>query len=149
MAAPDLLTTEVIAHRLHSTAEEMLATLVKTAYSPNIKERRDCSTAIFDADGAALALGTSSPIHFGSMLGMVDNLTRRYPPHELRRGDVFLTNDPYIGGGSHLPDLTATSPVFHEDRLVGFVASLAHHSDVGGRVAPTAPESPAFPASAP
>ena len=135
MAAPDLLTTEVIAHRLHSTAEEMLATLVKTAYSPNIKERRDCSTAIFDADGDALALGTSSPIHFGSMLGMVGNLTRRYPPHELRPGDVFLTNDPYVGGGSHLPDLTATSPVFHGDRLVGFVASLAHHSDVGGRVA--------------
>ena len=135
MAAPDLLTTEVIAHRLHSTAEEMLATLVKTAYSPNIKERRDCSTAIFNADGDALALGTSSPIHFGSMLGMVDNLTRRYPPEELRPGDVFLTNDPYIGGGSHLPDLTATSPVFHADRLVGFVASLAHHSDIGGRVA--------------
>ena len=87
MAAPDLLTTEVIAHRLHSTAEEMLATLVKTAYSPNIKERRDCSTAIFNAQGDALALGISSPIHFGSMLGMVDNLTRRYPPHELRPGE--------------------------------------------------------------
>ena len=135
MAAPDLLTTEVIAHRLHSTAEEMLATLVKTAYSPNIKERRDCSTAIFNAGGDALALGISSPIHFGSMLGMVGNLTRRYPLHELRPGDVFLTNDPYIGGGSHLPDLTATSPVFHENRLVGFVASLAHHSDIGGKVA--------------
>ena len=135
MAAPDLLTTEVVAHRLHSTAEEMLATLVKTAYSPNIKERRDCSTAIFNADGDALALGTSSPIHFGSMLGMVENLTRRYPTHELRPGDVFLTNDPYIGGGSHLPDLTATSPVFHADRLVGYVASLAHHSDIGGTVA--------------
>ena len=135
MAAPDLLTTEVIAHRFHATAEEMLATLVKTAYSPNIKERRDCSTAIFNPGGDALALGTSSAIHFGSMLGMVENLGRRYPLHELRPGDVFLTNDPYIGGGSHLPDLTATSPVFHDGRLVGFVASLAHHSDIGGKVA--------------
>ena len=85
--------------------------------------------------GDALALGTSSAIHFGSMLGMVENLGRRYPLHELRPGDVFLTNDPYIGGGSHLPDLTATSPVFHDGRLVGFVASLAHHSDIGGKVA--------------
>ena len=79
MAAPYLPTTEVIAHRLHSTAEEMRATLVKTAHSPRIKERRDCSTAIFNADGDALGPGTSSPVQFGSMPGMVDHLTRRYP----------------------------------------------------------------------
>ncbi|MDP6884462.1 MAG: hydantoinase B/oxoprolinase family protein, partial [Rhodospirillales bacterium] len=69
MTAIDPITTEVIAHRFNATAEEMLATLVKTAYSPNIKERRDCSTATFDANGIVLALGTSSSIHFGSMLG--------------------------------------------------------------------------------
>ncbi len=135
MKALDPLTTEVIAHRFHATAEEMLATLVKTAYSPNIKERRDCSTATFDAGGNALSLGTSSAIHFGSMLGMVENLSRRFPLQELKPGDVFLTNDPYVGGGSHLPDLTVMSPVFADGRLVAFVASLAHHSDVGGRVA--------------
>ena len=76
MKAIDRITTEVIAHRFDATAEEVLATLVKTAYSPNIKERGDCSTAAFDAGGNVLALGTSSAIHFGSMLGMVQNLSR-------------------------------------------------------------------------
>ena len=109
--------------------------MLKSAYSPNIEERRDCSTAIFNPGGDALALGTSSAIHFGSMPGMVGNLGRRYPLHELRPGDVFLTNDPYIGGGTHRSDLTATSPVFHDGRLVGLVAGLAHRSDIGGKVA--------------
>ena len=135
MTAIDRITTEVIAHRFNATAEEMLATLVKTAYSPNIKERRDCSTATFDAKGSVLALGTSSSIHFGSMLGMVQNLSRRFPFESLKPGDAYLTNDPYVGGGSHLPDLTVTSPVLVDGELVGFVASLAHHSDVGGKVA--------------
>ena len=135
MKAIDRITTEVIAHRFNATAEEMLATLVKTAYSPNIKERGDCSTAAFDATGNVLALGTSSAIHFGSMLGMVQNLSRYYPFEGLKPGDAYLTNDPYVGGGSHLPDLSVTSPVFVNDGLVGFVSSLAHHSDVGGKVA--------------
>ena len=135
MTAIDQITTEVIAHRFNATAEEMLATLVKTAYSPNIKERRDCSTATFDATGNVLALGTSSSIHFGSMLGMVQNLSRRFPHESLKPGDAYLTNDPYVGGGSHLPDLSVTSPVFADGQLVGFVSSLAHHSDVGGKVA--------------
>ena len=135
MKAIDRITTEVIAHRFNATAEEMLATLVKTAYSPNIKERGDCSTATFDPGGNVLALGASSAIHLGSMLGMVRNLSRYYPFESLHPGDAYLTNDPYVGGGSHLPDLSITSPVFVNHGLVGFVSSLAHHSDVGGKVA--------------
>lgn len=131
----DAITTEVIAHRLKAVSEEMMATLVKTAYSPNIKERRDCSTAIFDGEGQLLALTAIAPLHLSSMLGMVDNLLARYPREKLRPGDVFMTNDPYIGGGSHLPDITLTSPVFIGGAVRAFVANIAHHSDIGGKVA--------------
>lgn len=131
----DAITTEVVAHRLKAVSEEMMVTLVKTAYSPNIKERRDCSTAIFDAEGRLLALTAIAPMHLSSMLGMVDNLLKRFPMAQLRQGDVFITNDPYIGGGSHLPDITLTTPVFIGGKVRAFVANIAHHSDIGGKVA--------------
>ncbi len=131
----DPIIAEVIAHRLRAASEEMMATLVKTAYSPNIKERRDCSTGVFDARGRLLALTAIAPIHLSSLLGMVENLTRRFPLENLKPGDAFLTNDPYSGGGSHLPDLTLTSPAFADGEVAAFVSNIAHHSDVGGRVA--------------
>ena len=131
----DRITTEVIAHRLAAASDEMMATLVKTAYSPNIKERRDCSVAIFDSQGNLVALTAIAPMHLSSMLGLVENVTQRHSQSSLRPGDVILTNDPYVGGGSHLPDLTLVSPVFVDDRLVAYVANIAHHSDVGGKVA--------------
>lgn len=131
----DPITTEVIAHRLAAAADEMMATLVKTAYSPNIKERRDCSVAIFDPSGNLIALSAIAPIHLSSLQGLVQNLTRRFDLAELAPGDGFMTNDPYVGGGSHLPDITLASPVFVDGRLVAFVANLAHHSDIGGKVA--------------
>lgn len=134
-ATIDAITTEVISHRFAAAADEMMATLVKTAYSPNIKERRDCSVAIFDAAGNLIALSAIAPIHLSSLQGLVQNITRRVDPTALKPGDGFLTNDPYVGGGSHLPDLTLASPVFVEGRLAAFVANLAHHSDIGGKVA--------------
>jgi N-methylhydantoinase B len=130
----DQITTEVITHRLAAASEEMMATLVNTAYSPNIKERRDCSVAIFDSTGNLVALSAIAPIHLSSLLGLVQNVRQRFGL-QARPGDAFLTNDPYVGGGSHLPDLTLVSPVFVEGRLVAFVANLAHHSDIGGKVA--------------
>ena len=136
MAPPiDQITTEVIAHRFAAATEEMMATLVKTAYSPNIKERRDCSVAIFDAAGNLLALTAIAPLHLSSLLGLVQNITERHPRDSFRPGDAFLTNDPYVGGGSHLPDLTLASPVFVGGRVRAFVANIAHHSDIGGKVA--------------
>ena len=113
----------------------MLAALIKTAYSPNIKERKDCSAACFNSAGDLISLSAASPLHLSSLMGMVQNLKDKYSSDEIRKGDVFLTNDPYVGGGSHLPDLTVTSPVFMGDRLVAFVSCLAHHSDIGGKVA--------------
>ena len=112
-----------------------MATLVKTAYSPNIKERRDCSVALFDVSGNLLALTAIAPLHLSSLLGLVENVTQRHALDTLHPGDGFLTNDPYVGGGSHLPDLTLASPVFADGRVVAFVANIAHHSDIGGKVA--------------
>ena len=133
--AVDPITAEVIGHRFAAAGDEMMATLVKTSYSPNIKERRDCSAAIFDAAGELVALSAIAPLHLSSLLGIVRSVTRRHPPERLRPGDGFLTNDPYVGGGSHLPDLTLLSPVFVGGRVVAWVANIAHHSDIGGKVA--------------
>jgi N-methylhydantoinase B len=130
----DSITAEVIAHRLRSSSDEMMATLVKTAYSPNIKERRDCSTGIFDAQGRLLALTAIAPMHLSSLIGTIENVMTRFPLDAMRPDDAFLVNDPYNGGGSHLPDITIVAPVFSEGRVVAFVANIAHHSDVGGRV---------------
>src|SRR5690348_2201038 len=130
----DAITAEVIAHRLRSCSEEMMATLVKTAYSPNIKERRDCSTGIFDSQGRLLALTAIAPLHLSSLIGTIESVLQRFPIDRMRPDDAFVVNDPYNGGGSHLPDITMVAPVYSESRLVAFVANIAHHSDVGGKV---------------
>ncbi len=131
----DPIAVEVIGKRFQAATDEMLATLFRTAFSPNVKERRDCSTACFTVDGDLVSLSAEAPIHLSSLMGMVQNIVRRFPLESIARGDMFLTNDPYVGGGSHLPDLTVAAPVFAGDRLAGFVANTAHHSDIGGKVA--------------
>ena len=133
-AAVDPIKSEVIARFLLATAEEMGATLMRTAFSPNIKERADCSTAIFDAKGQVIALAQRVPIHLGSMVGAIDEILKRYPETGIRPGDMFIANDPYTGGGTHLPDINVIAPVFIGKRIVGYVANIAHHADVGGMV---------------
>jgi N-methylhydantoinase A len=133
-ARVDPILAEVMARYLIATAEEMNATLVRTAFSPNIKERGDCSTAIFDGQGQVTALAHRIPMHLGSMVGAVDEIRKRFREDEIRPGDVFMANDPYNGGGTHLPDITLISPVFVDGRIVAFVANIAHHADVGGMV---------------
>ena len=112
----------------------MGATLMRTAFSPNIKERADCSTAIFDVAGQVIALAQRVPIHLGSMVGAVDEILKRFPMDEILPGDMFVANDPYNGGGTHLPDINVIAPVFKDKRIVAFVANIAHHADVGGMV---------------
>jgi N-methylhydantoinase B len=112
----------------------MGATLMRTAFSPNIKERADCSTAIFDRAGQVIALAQRVPIHLGSMVGAVDEILKRYPEPEIRPGDMFVANDPYNGGGTHLPDINVIAPVFIGKRIAAYVANIAHHADVGGMV---------------
>lgn len=126
--------TEIIASSLEAAAWEMCASLIRTAYSPNVKERADCSTAICDLQGRTLALATHAPAHLGSTLRLVPAILERFPLEELRPGDAFLANDPYIVGVTHLNDCTLATPIFVDGRPVAFAASVTHHSDVGGRV---------------
>ena len=129
---PDSITTEVVGSSLLAAAEEMGEILVRASYSTNIKERRDCSSAIMDVRGGTIAQASHVPLHMGSMLGLVQAILDRYRVSEIRQGDVFITNDPYSGGGSHLPDIAVAAPFFARGRLVAFVANVAHHAEVGG-----------------
>jgi N-methylhydantoinase B len=130
--APDPITVQVIGASLVTIADEMGAVLRRASYSTNIKERADCSTALFDEHGRLVAQAENMPIHMGSMTGLIDSLVAAEV--RVRPGDVFITNDPYHGGGTHLPDITMVKPVFADDELIGYSANIAHHSDIGGRV---------------
>ena len=128
----DAVALEVFSNALLSISEEMGALLIRTAYSTNIKERHDASTAIFDADGRLIAQAEHIPMHLGAMLSAVRHLLKRYPREALRPGDAFIANDAYNGGGTHLADVTIASPVFSGRELIGFVANMGHWPDVGG-----------------
>jgi len=117
-----------------AAAGEVAASLIRTAYSSNIKERADCSVAVFDGRGRLIVQAEHIPIHLGSMLNIAESIAERYGPEEIHPGDVFIANDPYHGGGTHLPDITVAQPVFVDREIVAYVANIAHHSDVGGRV---------------
>jgi len=130
----DPITVEIFHNHLLAVAEEMGVTLVQTAFSTNIKERRDCSTALFDGTGQMIAQAEHIPMHLGSLLGAVEAVLVKYGRAGIHPADVFMTNDPYHGGGTHLPDITLVTPVFVGDRLIAFVANIAHHADVGGKV---------------
>ena len=123
----DPVTLSVLASALAGIAEEMGAVLIRGAYSSNIKERRDCSTALFDERGRMVAQAEHIPVHLGAMPEAVAAVMRRDPAP----GDVFAINDPY-SGGTHLPDITLVSPVAHEGEVIGYAVTRAHHSDVGG-----------------
>lgn len=130
----DPITLTVISYALITIAEAMGEALVRSAFSPNIKERRDCSTAVFESTGALIAQAEHIPLHLGSMLGVVQAVLCEFPADTIRPGDAFVANDPYLGGGTHLPDVTVVSPFFFESSLTGFVANVAHHADIGARV---------------
>ena len=117
----------------HSIAEEMGAALRRTAFSPNIKERRDYSCAVFDTEGEVVAMGDHMPVHLGSMPMSVRTAVDTL---ELGPGDIALLNDPFAGG-THLPDITMVMPVFAGSgkRPAFYVSNRAHHADVGGRYA--------------
>src|SRR3990170_2139798 len=125
----DPVTLSVLASALSGIAEEMGAVLIRGAYSSNIKERRDCSTALFDAHGRMVAQAEHIPVHLGAMPEAVKAVMARDPGP----GDVFAINDPY-SGGTHLPDITLVSPVAPGEagEILGYAVTRAHHSDVGG-----------------
>ena len=128
-AGLDPVTLQVMVGGMRAACEEMGAVLVRAAHSANIKERRDCSTALFDARGELVMQAEHIPVHLGSMPEAVGAVLEA----EHQRGDLWVLNDPYRGG-THLPDITLVSPVFAagEEVPLGFAASRAHHADVGG-----------------
>lgn len=125
----DPIRLEVLKNALEATAQEMGVVLKLTSFSPNIKERMDASCAIFDARAQLVAQAEHVPVHLGSMLKAVGPTLALIDP--LQDGDVVIVNDPYLAG-AHLPDITLIAPVFVAGRTVAYVASRAHHSDVGG-----------------
>ena len=126
----DPVTLEVFRNLFYSVAEEMGVTLCRTSFSPNIKERRDYSCALFDGEGRMVAQGEHMPVHLGSMPLSVEAAIAHV---EMGPGDVVILNDPFRGG-THLPDITLVQPLYLEgESKPGFyVANRAHHSDVGG-----------------
>ncbi|GAB7353474.1 hypothetical protein MBLNU459_g3929t1 [Dothideomycetes sp. NU459] len=131
----DPIQLSVFSHRFMSVAEQMGQTMQKTSISVNIKERLDFSCAVFDSSGSLVCNAPHIPGHLGSMSYAIAFQARRYKPGELKPGDVLLSNTP-SSGGTHLPDLTVTTPVFDSDtdpkEILFFVANRGHHADIGG-----------------
>jgi N-methylhydantoinase B len=130
----DAVGLEVMAHAFASIAEEMGLVLVHSALSPNIRERRDASAALFDADGEMIAQAAHIPVHLGALADAVAAVRNLEP----RPGELFLLNDPYAGG-SHLPDLTLIGAIDIDGHVGGYSVVRAHHSDIGGMTAGSMP----------
>ncbi len=127
MRGLDPVSLQVMIGGLRAACDEMGATLIRSAYSANIKERHDCSTALFDADGELVMQAEHIPVHLGSMPDAVAAVLAE----EQHPGAAWILNDPYRGG-THLPDVTLISPVFAAGEMLGFAACRAHHADIGG-----------------
>lgn len=129
---------EVMNNALRSIAEQMSSTMVRSSYSTIVKEMRDCSSAIFDAEGRLLAEGANIPIHLNCLGPCLNTiLTHYFPKDELKPGDIIVTNHPYAGGKSlgshHTKDIIMVAPIFYKEKeLIGFSVTMLHHSDVGG-----------------
>jgi len=130
----DAVGLEVMAHAFASIAEEMGLVLVHSALSPNIRERRDASAALFDAEGEMIAQAAHIPVHLGALADAVAAIRKLEPSP----GELFLLNDPYAGG-SHLPDLTLIGAIDIDGRVGGYSVVRAHHSDIGGMTAGSMP----------
>jgi len=126
VSALDPIALQVMLGSLRAACDEMGAVLVRSAHSANIKERRDASTALFDAEGQMVMQAEHIPVHLGAMPSAVAAVL----DEEQRPGESWILNDPYRGG-THLPDITVITALFHERELAGFAASRAHHADVG------------------
>jgi len=138
----DPIAMEVFSNRLLSITEDMGNRLIRASFSPNIKERKDCSVAMFDRRGRLISQASHIPMHLGSLSGGVEAVLRQVGLDGIGEGDVFLCNDAYLAGGTHAPDITVVTPIFHEGACRFFAANIGHHSDVGGTnpgsVSPTA-----------
>jgi N-methylhydantoinase B len=130
-AGTDAITLEIVKNALGSIADEMALVVLRTAYSPIVRDSMDFSTAVFDRAGRVIAQGLTLPIHLGAFPAAMDNVVRRFGMAG-KPGDIYIMNDPYTSGGMHLPDVYLIQPVFYDSRIEGYVATIVHHADVGG-----------------
>ena len=127
----DLITVEVVRHKLEGIANEMESTLLRSSFSPIVKEGMDASASLFNVKGEPLAQACAVPIHLATLIPVVQTFLREFPVETMKDGDVYIMNDPYLGG-THLPDIALVAPVFHRGRVLALSATMTHHQDVGG-----------------
>jgi N-methylhydantoinase B len=130
-SANDPVTVEVVRNKLDGIANEMQLTLLKSSFSPIVKEGLDASASLFTLEGETLAQAVAIPIHLATLIPCIARIVSEFPLASMRDGDIYTMNDPYLGG-THLPDFAVVKPVFAEGRPVAFSATMTHHQDVGG-----------------
>ena len=129
--ALDPVTVEVVRNKLDGIANEMELTLLKSSFSPIVKEGLDASASLFTIEGETLAQAVAIPIHLATLIPCVAKILEEFPLDTMREGDIYTMNDPYLGG-THLPDFAVIMPIFHNGRPFAFSATMTHHQDVGG-----------------
>jgi N-methylhydantoinase B/oxoprolinase/acetone carboxylase alpha subunit len=134
----DPITVEVVRYKLEGIANEMNATLLRSSFSPIVKEGRDASASLFTPAGETLAQSSSIPIHLATLIPAVARIVATYPLETMEEGDIYLLNDPYVGG-THLPDIALVMPVIAGGRVVALSTTMTHHQDVGGMAAGSVP----------
>ena len=133
-ASVDPITLQVIQARLAGIVQEMQNSLFRTGFSTIIRESQDASCALLTCDGNVAAQHVVLPLHMGAFPACAQGVLRNYPPEEIHEGDAFITNHPYLGGSPHAPDMCVMTPIFFGGEWVGFSATMAHKSDIGGPV---------------
>jgi len=134
----DPITVEVTRHKLEGIANEMQSTLLRSSFSPIVKEGLDASAGLFTLDGQTLAQACAIPIHLATLIPVLRKIIDTFPPERMHPDDTFLLNDPYTGG-THLPDIAVVQPIMHQGRLIAFSAAMTHHQNMGGMSAGSVP----------
>jgi N-methylhydantoinase B len=127
----DPITVEVVRNKLEGIANEMQSTLLRSSFSPIVKEGLDASASLFTINGETLAQATAIPIHLATLIPVVEQVIKHHPPATMTEGDIYILNDPYLGG-THLPDIAIVMPIFVDGVPIAFSAAMTHHQDVGG-----------------
>ena len=127
----DPITLEVVRNKLDGIANEMQSTLLRSSFSTVVKEGLDASASLFTLEGETLSQALAIPIHLATLIPIVRTMLGKFPPDGMREGDLYVMNDPYLGG-THLPDVAVVMPVFFAGRPIALSAAMTHHQDVGG-----------------
>ena len=134
----DPITVDIVRYKLDGIASEMQSTLLRSSFSPIVKEGLDASASLFALDGTTLAQSCSIPIHLATLIPAVAEIIKTLPGRPDAHGDTYVLNDPYLGG-THLPDIAVVQPVFHRGQPIALSAAMTHHQDMGGMSAGSVP----------